>query len=277
MSKKDQDIDIKESLDVTEGEESQGDIKEFIRAIVVAGVIALIIRTFAFEPFNIPSGSMLPTLKVGDYLFVSKYSYGYGQYSFPFGIMDFEGRIFEDQPERGDVAVFRQPKKRDVDYIKRIIGLPGDSIQVKSGVLHINAEPVPREIKGTTEDTEQGVFSIYTEYSETLPNGVQHNIWEKSDYERFDNTREYTVPHGYYFVMGDNRDSSLDSRATNQVGLVPVDNLIGRAEFLFFSTEGIGDKCLKEEGMLKVPAELLCKVITWPQVIRYGRIFNGIN
>lgn len=263
-----------DEVEVIETEESKGEI---VRAMVIAAVIALLIRTFAFEPFNIPSGSMLPSLLVGDYLFVSKYSYGYSQYSFPFGIASFDGRIWEKQPERGDVIVFRQPKHPEIDYIKRLIGLPGDTIQVTGGVLHINGEPVQRERVGIHEEEEFGNLFVYTEYIETLPNGVKHRIWEKSDEEQFDNTREFKVPRGYYFMMGDNRDSSQDSRATAQVGPVPAENLVGRAEFLFFSTEGTGDTCVKEDGMFRLPAQFLCNLVTWPQVIRYSRIFDAVH
>jgi len=255
---------------------SAGETKELVFAIIVAAVIALIIRTFAFEPFNIPSGSMLPTLKVGDYLFVSKYSYGYSKYSFPFGLVDFEGRILESQPERGDVAVFRKPTQTDIDYIKRIIGIPGDKVQVKLGILHINDQPVPREFIGRTDIEADRPFSVYTEYNEKLPNGVEHHIYEIDDQQPLDTTVRFNVPKGYYFVMGDNRDSSMDSRVIEQVGLVPAENLIGRAEFIFFSTRGIGDKCYRD-GYMRYPKELLCKLVTWPQAIRYSRVFNGIN
>ncbi len=259
-----------------EENESQNELPEMLKAIFVAAVIAIGIRTFAYEPFNIPSGSMLPTLLVGDYLFVSKYSYGYSRYSFPFGLAAFNGRIWESVPERGDVAVFRQPKQIGIDYIKRIIGLPGDRIQVIDGRLYINDKIVEREEVGFVEREEDGSPVIYTKYIETLPNGVKHTIFEKSDYEFFDNTEVYTVAKNTYFVMGDNRDGSQDSRATSQVGPVPAANLIGRAEFLFFSTEGTGDKCIKE-GMFKYPAIVLCKIVNWPGAIRYSRIFNGIE
>jgi len=223
---------------------------ELVKTIAYALLIALTVRTFAYEPFNIPSGSMIPTLLIGDYLFVSKLSYGYSKYSFPFGFIPFEGRIFEDRPERGDVAVFRQPTNTDIDYIKRIIGLPGDRIQVKSGILHINGEPVQRK---RAEDyvTESG--SVVRQYIEVLPNGREHRIIEAfGDNGQADNTQEYVVPAGHYFAMGDNRDRSQDSRYLSDVGYVPAENLIGRAEFLFFS---IGD------GF----------------DIRFGRILNGIE
>jgi signal peptidase I len=252
------------------------DIVELVKAMLVAAVIALTVRTFAFEPFNIPSGSMLPSLLVGDYLFVEKYSYGYSRYSFPFDLATFEGRFMERKPQRGDVAVFRQPKKPHIDYIKRLIGLPGDTIQVKDGILHINGEPVRREFKGTENYRDDTMYNVYNRYIETLPNGVQHYIYELSDYEHYDNTPEYKVPEGFYFAMGDNRDSSLDSRAQEQVGFVPADNLVGRALFLFFSTEGTGATC-EREGFLAAVRRAGCKLVEWPQAIRYSRILKRVH
>ena len=266
----------KEEIKALEKEEAD-DITDLIRAMVVAGMLALLIRALAFEPFNIPSGSMLPNLLVGDYIFVSKYSYGYSQYSFPFGIIEFNGRIFEQVPKRGDIIVFRQPKHPEIDYIKRLIGLPGDRIQMIGGVLHINDEAIPRAIVGTNEMKEANGFTFYTEYEESLPGGVKHHILELSDMERLDETDVYEVPKGFYFMMGDNRDSSQDSRVTDQVGFVPAENLVGKAEFIFFSTEGTGDKCLMPEGIFRHPLELACKIVRAPMVIRWKRIFNAVH
>ena len=175
--------------------------------------------------------SMLPTLLVGDYLFVSKFSYGYSRYSLPLSPDLFEGRIFSGEPERGDVVVFKLPRDNKTDYIKRIVGLPGDRIQVR-------------------------------QYIETLPNGREHLIWEKSDSDFLDNTTVYVVPDGHYFAMGDNRDSSQDSRVLSAVGYIPHDNLVGRAEVLFFS---------KQEG------SSMLAFWEWPETIRWERIFNGIE
>lgn len=255
---------------------NEEDIVEFLKAIVMAAAIALVIRSFAFEPFNIPSGSLLPTLQVGDYLFVEKYAYGYSKYSFPFGIIDFRGRFFDQEPGRGDIAVFRQPKKPGVDYIKRIIGLPGDRIQVKGGILHINDKPVMRDFRGAEGVSDDGRTTLYQRYIETLPNGVQHYIYEISDHERLDNTIVYVVPPGYYFAMGDNRDGSLDSRVQDEVGFIPAENLIGRAWFIFFSTEGIGDKCDKE-GRLAALTSFGCRLVEWPKAVRYSRLFKNVN
>lgn len=270
------DLSADQVLNETENEKEEG-MGDLVKAMLIAGVFALAIRTFAFEPFNIPSGSMLPTLQIGDYLFVSKYSYGYGQYSFPFGLAHFDGRLLEKEPTRGDVAVFRKPTDPSIDYIKRIIGLPGDTIQVRGGLLYINDEVVPRILDGVDNlKDDDGYFMLYNRYIETLPNGVKHYIYELSDMEERDNTPEYIVPEGYYFVMGDNRDRSQDSRVQSQVGFVPADNLIGRAEFIFFSIEDMGDHCDKT-GFLHHARRGLCKVIAWPQHIRFGRMFRGID
>lgn len=257
------------------------DVFDLFKAMAVAAVIALTIRSFLFEPFNIPSGSMFPTLLVGDYLFVEKYSYGYSTYSFPLDIVPIEGRVFENVVTRGDVAVFRQPKRIHVDYIKRIVGLPGDTIQVRGGLLYINGKSVTREYVGAEDMSEGNAINVYQKYIETLPGedgkpGRQHYIYELSDDEVNDNTEIFTVPPGMYFAMGDNRDSSLDSRIQDQVGFVPAKNLIGRAGFIFFSTEGLGDKCDYTGGLAGLK-KLGCWLIEGPQAVRYNRIFKGVN
>lgn len=234
---------------------------ETLRTIIYAVLIALGIRTFAYEPFNIPSSSMEPTLLVGDYLFVSKLSYGYSRHSLPFSPPLFNGRILGDQPQRGDVVVFKLPSDDTTDYIKRVIGLPGDRVQMIGGILHINGEAVKREVVPEAERTPvDEANSFVIEYRETLPNGVQHRIFELSDQGHLDNTVEYTVPPGHFFMMGDNRDNSLDSRAN--VGFVPFENLVGRAEIVFFSHN--------DEAHL-------WEVWKWPLAIRYGRLFDVID
>jgi signal peptidase I len=233
-----------------------------VKTIVYAGLIAIGIRTVAFEPFNIPSGSMIPTLLVGDYLFVSKYSYGYSRFSLPLSPPLFSGRIFGSLPARGDVAVFKLPRDNSTDYIKRIVGLPGDRIQMKGGQLFINGEQVAREAIGDYIAEGDGPRMQLKEYLETLPGGKKHDILKASDDGPLDNTQEYHVPEGYVFAMGDNRDNSLDSRVLNAVGFVPVENLVGRAEFIFFSIDASAP---------------WWEVWEWPFEIRWSRLLSGIN
>ena len=234
---------------------------ETLRTVIYAVLLALVIRVFAYEPFSIPSGSMIPTLLVGDYLFVSKFSYGYSRYSLPWSIGLFDGRVLADQPERGDVVVFKLPADNKTDYIKRVIGLPGDEIQVRGGILHINGKAVKRQrVQDVILKDYAGYTRQITEYVETLPNGVEHRIWEERDDGFEDETPVYTVPAERYFMMGDNRDSSRDSRFAD-VGFVPFENLIGRAEFLFFSVDDSAG---------------IWEVWKWPAAIRFGRILDAI-
>jgi signal peptidase I len=262
--------------DAAEGGKGKDDFVEMGKAMLLAAVIALVVRAFLFEPFNIPSASMYPALKIGDYLFVEKYSYGYSRYSFPFGVASFKGRYGTGRPQSGDIAVFRQPKQPDIDYIKRIIGLPGDTIQMIEGRLYINSLLVPREYLGSEAVTDPDGTRVYQKYLETLPNGVAHHVYELSDHDNYDNTPVYTVPEGHYFAMGDNRDASMDSREQIQVGFVPEDNLVGRAGFLFFSTESIGTKCVKD-GVLAAVKSVFCQVIERPKAVRYSRIFRSVH
>jgi signal peptidase I len=234
---------------------------ESIKTILYAGLIAIGIRTIAFEPFNIPSGSMIPTLLVGDYLFVSKFSYGYSRYSMPFGPNIFSGRIFGSLPERGDVAVFKLPRDPSQDYIKRIIGLPGDRIQVRGGILHVNGAAVRREMTGIFEGERCGREPAKV-YREILPGGRVHGILECSDNSYADNTDEFAVPPGHVFAMGDNRDNSQDSRFLREVGFIPLENLVGRAEFIFFSVDG---------------SAALWEVWAWPFAIRWGRLLSAVR
>jgi len=242
----------------------KGEISEFAKTAVIAVLLALLIRTFLYEPFNIPSGSMLPTLLVGDYLFVSKPAYGYSKSSFPFGVANFDGRIMGKDPKRGDVAVFKLPSNPSVDYIKRIVGMPGETVQVMRGRLYINGELVEREPVGLVQSDENTDLTTHQlmEYIETLPGGIMHRIYERGDNEDLDNTKEFKVPEGHYFMMGDNRDNSMDSRVGALVGFVPADNIVGRAEILFFSVE--------EEVELFNP-------LTWFGNMRLHRIFDKIG
>ena len=206
--------------------------------LIMAVLVALAMRALLFEPYNIPSSSMLPTLLVGDYLFITKFDYGYSKHSFPFSLpLIPKGRLFYIQPQRGDVVIFKKPPEDKTDYIKRIIGIPGDTIQMKDGLLYINGTVVPREYKGQEYwDTEAGQ-QLYTRYTETLPNGVVHDIFELFDNATYDETELIEVPEGYFFLMGDNRDNSSDSR---YFGLVPAENLEGKARIIFYSTNGNG-------------------------------------
>ncbi|MBT4888193.1 MAG: signal peptidase I [Rhodospirillales bacterium] len=238
------------------------ELMDMIRTVIYAVLIALFVRTFGYEPFNIPSGSMKPTLLVGDYLFVSKLSYGYSKHSLPQSLPLIDGRIFFSEPERGDVAVFKLPKDNKTDYIKRIVGLPGDKIQVIEGILNINGEPVGRmKIDDFIEmGHSENNFNRSPQFEETLPNDVKHAILEISDVQMFDNTDVYTVPEGHYFGMGDNRDRSRDSRFLYDVGYIPVENLVGRAEFIFFSINGSVWEFWK-----------------WPDTLRLERFFQSIQ
>jgi signal peptidase I len=238
----------------------ESNLAETGRVVVQGLLIALVIRTLLFQPFSIPSGSMKATLLVGDYLFVSQYSYGYSRYSLPFSPPLFSGRIFGSEPKRGDVAVFRLPRDPSTDYIKRVIGLPGDRIQMIGGLLHINGEPVKRESISAFSDDESGL--PIRRWRETLPNGVSYETLDLQDNGFLDNTEEYLVPPGHYFMMGDNRDNSLDSRVPSAVGYVPFENLVGKAQIIFFS---IGD------------GEPAWHIWSWPWSGRWSRLFTIVR
>lgn len=239
------------------------EVGEFTKTALIAVFLAVLIRTFLYEPFNIPSGSMMPTLDIGDYLFVYKPEYGYSRHSFPFSLAPVEGRIWAKEPQRGDVIVFKLPTDTSTDYIKRLVGLPGDRIQVRQGRLYINGQIVPRELVERKEviDRMRGPVEM-AQYTETLPGGVRHTIYEEGDDKPLDNTDVYTVPAEHYFFMGDNRDNSQDSRVESVVGFVPFENLVGKADFVFFSTDG-------SAGIMEF--------WKWPWAIRYDRFFMKIG
>jgi signal peptidase I len=245
----------------------EGGVVETIKVIVQALLIAVVVRTLFFQPFNIPSGSLIPTLLIGDYLFVSKYSYGYSKHSMPFSPDVFSGRIFGSEPKRGDIAVFKLPSDGSTDYIKRVIGLPGDKVQMVQGRLLINGQVVPREPvqKIRTRDAFGREVDVPT-YKETLPGGSSHLIIERDgDTGYYDNTKEHVVPAGHYFMMGDNRDNSTDSRVGKDeggVGPVPLENFVGRAEVIFFSVE---------EG------DAAWQFWKWPWSVRWSRLFQPVR
>tara|TARA_R110002073_G_scaffold29622_3_gene93106 strand:- start:4650 stop:5402 length:753 start_codon:yes stop_codon:yes gene_type:complete len=236
---------------------------ENVKTIAYALLIALLIRTFLFQPFNIPSGSMIPNLLIGDYLFVSKYSYGYSRHSFPFSLGLFDGRVLSGEPERGDIAVFKTPKDNRTDFIKRVIGLPGDEVQLRNSILYINGVAVPRErIENFISRDRFGNVEEIAQYQETLPNGVAYTTLDSRLNARSDNTGVYRVPAGHYFMMGDNRDNSADSRVPSEVGYVPLENFVGKAQVIFFSTDS---------------SARIWEFWGWPSAIRWGRIFDGLN
>jgi signal peptidase I len=242
---------------------------ETVKTIFYALLIALVIRTFFFQPFNIPSQSMEATLLVGDYLFVEKFAYGYSRSSFPFRAWPVgdltHGRLFGSDPKRGDVVVFKMPNASSPEYledfIKRVVGLPGDHIQMTNGVLYINRKAVPKvRVEDYVETDPFGVVNHVPRYRETLPNGVSYYVLDRIPDGSEDNTQEFTVPPGHYFMMGDNRDNSDDSRL--DVGYVPAENLVGKAVFKFFSID--------ESAVWYEPW-------TWPGAIRFRRMFTPIG
>jgi signal peptidase I len=251
----------------TEKKRQKGGFAETLRVIVQALIIAVIIRTFLFQAFNIPSGSMEGTLLVGDYLFVSTYSYGYTHYALPFSPPVFSGRIFASEPKkRGDVVVFRLPRDDSLDYIKRVIGLPGERIQMIDGRLHINGVAVKRERAKDYIDNDEGPEPTRVKrWRETLPNGINYYTLDRIEHSEYDDTEPYVVPSGHFFMMGDNRDNSLDSRvppASGGVGYVPFENIIGRAEIIFFS---VGD------------GARAWQVWRWPGSLRGSRLFTIVR
>lgn len=231
-----------------------------IKNLIIALVLAIIIRSFLYEPFHIPSGSMKPTLKDGDFIFVSKYDYGYTRYSFPFGFPVFQGRVFfNKQPKRGDILVFRLPSNPKINYIKRLIGLPGDKIQMKDGMLYVNEKAVPKTYIGEVLENDDDPLSSAKEYKEVLDNGKAFMVLDRVENGNGDNTYVFNVPKGHYFFLGDNRDNSLDSRF-RETGFVPEENLIGKARVIFFSS-----------------SENPLKFWRWGKIIRTKRIFKTIN
>ena len=244
--------------------------ENFFLSLVWIILIALIFRAFLFQSYNIPSGSMLKNLLVGDYIFVSKYTYGYSKHSLPFSIPLIPKRIFSSKPKRGDVVVFKLPSDGKTDYIKRVIGMPGDKIQIINGEVYINNQRLSYKEIGVYKDNnlinrKKKALGCRNEklkiLEETLPNGKSYNILDSDITSYADNTGIYNVPKDHFFVMGDNRDNSQDSRFISTVGFIPYENLVGKAQFIFFSLEN---------------ARFL-QIWKWPNSIRYERIFQKIQ
>ncbi len=232
-----------------------------LKSILFAVLIALLIRSFLFEPFNIPSGSMKPNLLVGDFIFVTKWNYGYSKHSLPFSLPIIPSKIFESKPKRGDVVVFKTPQNNRTDYIKRVIGLPGDNIKIENGIIIINGEEIIRKKMPDFIDKDENTIHLRArKYKEFFFN-LEFEVLDLIDDGPADNTRSFNVPEGHFFVMGDNRDNSQDSRYINSVGFIPFSNLVGKAQYIFFSLEN----------------SRFLEVWKWPNSIRYDRIFKKIK
>ena len=242
---------------------SSNEFVEILKTVAFALLIALVLRVVLFQPFTIPSASMEPNLYEGDYIVVSKWTYGYSKHSIPFSPGLFKGRIMENQPERGDIVVFKLPRDNKTDYIKRLMGVPGDRIQMRNNVLYLNGAIVPDVVVSSSDVDEVGRSVI--KFKESLPGGKTFDAQEWGPGNPLDNTVEFTVPEGYYFMIGDNRDNSLDSREypeNNGVGLVPAENLIGKAEIILFSWS---------------PGASLWNPVSWFSKVRPSRFFTVLN
>jgi signal peptidase I len=239
------------------------EVVEIVKTVVYALLIALVLRILLFQPFTIPSASMEPTLLEGDYIIVSKYSYGYSRHSIPFSPKVMDGRLFERTPQRGDVIVFKLPRDGHTDYIKRLVGLPGDRVQVREGAVYVNGRPLARKVLGPrTIETDYGFTRQVLAFQETQKKGKPYTTYDFGPDGDVDNTGTFIVPEGHYFFMGDNRDNSLDSRVPPElqgVGMVPAENLVGKAQIILLSWN-------REAALFKP--------WTWVTEARPSRFFN---
>ena len=250
----------KKAKRVTEKKSAANETVEIIKTVVIALLIAVVLRIFLFQPFTIPSASMEPNLYEGDYIVVSKWSYGYSKHSIPFSPPIFEGRIMGSAPVRGDVVVFKLPSNTKVDYIKRVIGLPGDKIQMRQGQLYLNGAAVPNAVVDRQQMADLFGARSVTKLRETLPSGRSYMTQDFGPDFELDNTPVFEVPAGHYFMMGDNRDNSIDSRA--DVGLVPEENLVGKAQIVLLSWS---------------PGASLFNPISWFANLRPSRFFQTLG
>lgn len=251
-----------QSVQADEKPDTVSEIVEIVKTVVYALLIALVLRVLLFQPFTIPSASMEPNLLEGDYIIVSKYSYGYSRHSVPFSPPLFDGRVMDQAPKRGDIVVFKLPRDGRTDYIKRLIGMPGDRIEVRGGQIILNGQPIPREeLPPGLVDTGYGFTREVARYRETLPDGRSYVTYDMGPDGADDNRGPYLVPEGHYFFMGDNRDNSLDSRRSLEegVGYVPAENLVGKAQVILLSWNR---------------GASLFKPWTWVTEARPGRFFN---
>ena len=239
---------------------------EIVKTIAIALLVALVLRVFLFQPFTIPSASMEPTLLEGDYIIVSKFAYGYSRHSAPFSPPVMEGRVLYTPPERGDIVVFKLPRDGRTDYIKRVVGMPGDRVQVREGTVYINGRALRRTAMG--QGVAQSPFGFerpVDRYRETLADGASYLTHDLGPDGEVDDTDVYTVPAGHFFMMGDNRDNSVDSRYPPElggVGFVPAENLVGKAEMILFSWNAEAS---------------LFKPWTWFTEVRLGRFFTHLQ
>ncbi|QBQ47861.1 signal peptidase I [Brevundimonas naejangsanensis] len=237
---------------------------EIIKTVVFALLIALVLRVLLFQPFTIPSASMEPNLYEGDYIVVSKWSYGYSKHSIPFSPPVFNGRILGKAPARGDIAVFKLPRDNKTDYIKRVIGLPGDKVQMIANKLYINGAPVQDVVVSRAQMADMFGPRSVTQVRETLPGGKSFMTQDFGPGNELDDTPLYEVPAGHYFMMGDNRDNSIDSRVEMSagVGMVPAENLVGKAEIIMFSW---------------TPGASLFNPVSWFANVRFSRFFKILD